>query len=183
MCPFAQRTWIALEESGLAYDLEEVSLYGAGGKPGWFMKLNPKGQVPVLVVGDDVTAESERTIDAVAALHQGGGSGGAAAAAAEVAWRTRISDTLLPRGKKCVLSGDRAGVEALLESLEPEVVGPFLCGENFGGADISAAPFIQRLESEYGIPESCPRLREWYSNISRRPSVKATIRRSWWWWW
>ena len=29
--------------------MEEVSLYGAGGKPDWFMKLNPKGEVPVLV--------------------------------------------------------------------------------------------------------------------------------------
>eukprot|EP00820_Chromera_velia_P015933 Cvel_25680.t1-p1 / transcript=Cvel_25680.t1 / gene=Cvel_25680 / organism=Chromera_velia_CCMP2878 / gene_product=hypothetical protein / transcript_product=hypothetical protein / location=Cvel_scaffold2943:21157-21569(+) / protein_length=110 / sequence_SO=supercontig / SO=protein_coding / is_pseudo=false len=33
-CPFAQKTWIALEESGMPYEMKEISLYGSGGKPG-----------------------------------------------------------------------------------------------------------------------------------------------------
>jgi glutathione S-transferase len=32
------------------YHLEEVSLYGPGGKPDWFWDLNPKGEVPILVL-------------------------------------------------------------------------------------------------------------------------------------
>jgi glutathione S-transferase len=50
MCPFAQKAWIALEAADISYKLEEVSLYGPGGKPDWFWKLNPKGQVPILQV-------------------------------------------------------------------------------------------------------------------------------------
>ena len=50
MCPFAQKAWIALEEKkaahGVPFAMEEIGLYGAGGKPGWFLKvtdaLSPK---------------------------------------------------------------------------------------------------------------------------------------------
>ena len=31
---------------------QEVGLYGHGGKPKWFLELNPKGQVPVLILGE-----------------------------------------------------------------------------------------------------------------------------------
>ena len=51
MCPFAQKAWIALELcSGMPFAVQEISLYGAGGKPAWFWELNPAGTVPVLVV-------------------------------------------------------------------------------------------------------------------------------------
>ena len=62
-------------------------------------------------------------------------------------------------------------------------MGPFLCGAAFTGADVSAVPFVQRLESEFGIPESCPLLRRWWEAVRQRPSVQATLRSSWWWWW
>ena len=66
MCPFAQKAWIALEEKkathGLEFKLEEIGLYGSGGKPDWFLKLNPKGEVPVLKHGDKVVAESDEII-------------------------------------------------------------------------------------------------------------------------
>ena len=32
MCPFAQKAYIALEVSNAPYEMEEISLYGAGGK-------------------------------------------------------------------------------------------------------------------------------------------------------
>jgi len=66
MCPFAQKAWIALEEKkathGLEFKLEEIGLYGSGGKPDWFLKLNPKGEVPVLKHGDKVVVESDEII-------------------------------------------------------------------------------------------------------------------------
>ena len=75
LCPYAQRAHIALAASGLKYETkvhcfhsichllfgsiyklviptsQEVGLYGHGGKPKWFLELNPKGQVPVLILG------------------------------------------------------------------------------------------------------------------------------------
>ena len=58
-----------MEAAEVPYELEQVSLYGSGGKPSWFMKLNPRGQVPVLVVKDDndtdkvVLADSDLILD------------------------------------------------------------------------------------------------------------------------
>jgi glutathione S-transferase len=40
------------------FNLTEISLYGAGGKPDWFLSMNPKGMVPVLRHGDKVVVES-----------------------------------------------------------------------------------------------------------------------------
>jgi len=62
MCPFAQKAWITLEEKQVPFELVEIGLYGAGGKPDWFMKMNPKGLVPVLKHGDTVVTESNDII-------------------------------------------------------------------------------------------------------------------------
>ena len=61
-CPYAQRVWIALEEKGVKYTAVEIALYGSGGKPGWFMRLNPKGEVPVLKHNEKVIVESNSII-------------------------------------------------------------------------------------------------------------------------
>ena len=72
MCPFAQKVhiptptelhdssnallglqaWVALEEKGVAFELVEIGLYGAGGKPSWFLEMNPKGSLPTLISQD-----------------------------------------------------------------------------------------------------------------------------------
>mmetsp|Transcript_73555 Transcript_73555/g.143915 ORF Transcript_73555/g.143915 Transcript_73555/m.143915 type:complete len:221 (-) Transcript_73555:19-681(-) len=180
MCPFAQRTWICLEETGLPYSFEEISLYGAGGKPAWFRKLNPKGEVPVLVIGDKAVCGSEDTLNAIETLPD---SSFKVDTSSNVhVWRDRINKELLPVGKRLVLGADKQGVHDLLRSLEPHVVGPYLAGD-FSLADISAAPFLQRLHSEYGIPQDCPRLAEVWGLLQDRPSVRKTIQQSWWWWW
>ena len=44
-CPYAHRVWLALEVKRLPYKLVEIDLYG--GKPSWFLELNPAGLVPV----------------------------------------------------------------------------------------------------------------------------------------
>ena len=52
-CPFAQRTWIALNEKKLTFDTHEVAIKDPETglwkqleeKPAWFTKLNPLGKV------------------------------------------------------------------------------------------------------------------------------------------
>ena len=58
--------WIAIEEYAgpKGYDLMEVGLYGSGGKPSWFMDINPAGQVPVLWLPTGrIITESDDIID------------------------------------------------------------------------------------------------------------------------
>ena len=48
-CPFAQRAWIALLEKGVPFEYIEYNPYAE--KTPEFLKLNPRGLVPVLEVG------------------------------------------------------------------------------------------------------------------------------------
>ena len=45
-CPFAQRTWLALEEKGLSYEYREVNPYK---KEKEFLEINPLGLVPAII--------------------------------------------------------------------------------------------------------------------------------------
>lgn len=144
------------------------------------MNLNPKGEVPVLVVNGSPIVGSEDTVDH---LMQGELSPEARR------WRSLVNDRLKPVGKRAVFSGgsesDRADLNAVLEELEaclpdgsPEGVGGSFCA-----ADASAFPFLQRIHGEFGFPSECPRLEVWYESACQRPSVRKTIKKDFWWWW
>ncbi len=49
-CPFAQRTWIAINAKGIDYDCFEITYDDLYSKPRWFLDLNPKGMIPVLAL-------------------------------------------------------------------------------------------------------------------------------------
>jgi len=65
-CPFAQRTWIALNEKGVKYTLHEVAIKNpktglwnqVDEKPEWFLKLNPLGKVPTLAYKEGASTHS-----------------------------------------------------------------------------------------------------------------------------
>jgi len=193
MCPFAQKAWIALECSQTPYELQEISLYGSGGKPSWFLKLNPQGTVPVLVCqgGAVVLPDSDLILDA---LEQGNSAIPCRRALASSdterqqavrAWRKWVND-MLPIGKKAVLSGNTDALEQVLQSMDDCVQGPYLTGEEFTTADCQAFPFLWRLEQEFGLTSlSAPALSRWVQHCSQNvPGVRKTLQSSsWWWWW
>jgi glutathione S-transferase len=55
VCPFAQRTRLALMEKGVPFALTEIDLEA---KPGWFLEVSPYDKVPVLRCDDQVVWES-----------------------------------------------------------------------------------------------------------------------------
>jgi len=60
VCPFAQRSRIALLEKGLDFDTVEIDFVGDSfDKPQWFLDLTPKERVPVLKHDGNVLYESE----------------------------------------------------------------------------------------------------------------------------
>jgi hypothetical protein len=151
-CPFAQKAWIALECSEQPYELEEISLYGSGGKPSWFLQLNPSGKVPVLVCngGDIVLPDSDLILDAIEcgsirAMMQGSETvdllllpeNNPSLAESVKAWRSSIN-RMLPIGKKAVLSGATAPLLKLLQDMDANVVGPDLAGDHVTTADCHA---------------------------------------------
>jgi glutathione S-transferase len=188
-CPFAQKAWIALECSEQPYELEEISLYGSGGKPSWFLQLNPSGKVPVLVCdgGPVVLPDSDLILDAIERgsvptvdlllLPEDDPS----LAESVKAWRSSINE-MLPVGKKAVLSGATAPLLKLLRDMDANVVGPYLVGDHVTMADCHAFPFLWRIETEFGLADY-PKIQSWLDNCSQQPAFQKTIQPSWWWWW
>jgi glutathione S-transferase len=191
MCPFAQKAWIALEEKkaveGLNFAMEEIALYGSGGKPAWFMKMNPNGQVPVLKHGDKVVVESDEIIKYIdssigtrAAMSQGTG--------ASVDEWFQLMAQVRSTGKDCVLGyGSTGKLKEVLKKVEQTIQGPYMRGADFSLADVAAAPFFQRMMTEQKQldlnPSEFPKIYEWWSIVEQRPAFAKTVVKSWWWWW
>mmetsp|Transcript_22988 Transcript_22988/g.43718 ORF Transcript_22988/g.43718 Transcript_22988/m.43718 type:complete len:236 (-) Transcript_22988:40-747(-) len=195
LCPFAQKVWCALEVSKTPYEMEEISLYGAGGKPGWFMKLNPRGTVPVLVAngGAAVYPDSDVVLD----MFEVGNLQGNApiypppdredVRESIKMWRGLING-MLADGKASVLSSKSQPSKALrghLEMMDKAVVGPFIASQRVTTADCHAFPFLWRLKQEYSnaFTNDYPSLNQWVEMCQEQPEFARTIQSSWWWWW
>lgn len=190
MCPFAQKAWIALEASDITYEMKQVSLYGPGGKPDWFWKLNPKGQVPVVVSdNENVIVDSDRILDEFA-------SGSIADSSLRVKdedqeykikkFRTKI-DELLPIGKSAVLGGDKIRLWEKLKELDDLIDGaPCVAGDQITVADCAGFPFLWRLNEEFPeqwLQNGCHNIPIWLDFCSVQKPFKKTIQSPWWWWW
>lgn len=197
MCPFAQKAWIALEASNADYTLEQVSLYGAGGKPDWFWELNPQGTVPVLVVpvaeGDNASSESvlpdsDLILNEIAQVPGGERlipTSDPEAIESMNKFRQCLKE-FLPIGKKAVLGGSKVPMWKKLKELDALVVGPYVCGDDVTVADCAGFPFLWRIENEYGTlldTQDCPKLANWLQTCKQNPAFSKTVQLSWWWWW
>ena len=174
MCPFAQRAWYALEESGLSFKLKPTGLGSS-----LVYDLNPWGLVPVLVDPDGkVTVESEDIVDTIAQ------AASKASPSAEVtSIRQLVNQRLLPAGKKAKLGGQKADLMPVLKDLEQLVVGLFMAGDELTAADISAAPMLLRLFEDSMVPKDCTKLHAWWQAMMERSTFQKTCVRSYWWWW
>ena len=60
VCPFAQRTRMALHEKGIEYEPLEIEFVGDSfNKPDWFLALTPTGLMPVLKHAGEVVYDSD----------------------------------------------------------------------------------------------------------------------------
>jgi len=198
MCPFAQKAWIGLGVKHIPFSLQEISLYGAGGKPDWFWELNPQGTVPVLVVepkANDrnnptepvVLPDSDEILDELDRLFPGQDDVMLYPPGLESevdTWRRkRINQQLLPIGKQAVFSSKLTSqLDAVLRECNDAIVGPYLTGEQLNAADCHAFPFVWRLSKEFDL-SNYPSLSQWVQTCSQHQAFAKTIRSSWWWWW
>eukprot|EP00929_Paragymnodinium_shiwhaense_P006523 TRINITY_DN11008_c0_g3_i1.p1 TRINITY_DN11008_c0_g3~~TRINITY_DN11008_c0_g3_i1.p1 ORF type:complete len:175 (+),score=31.76 TRINITY_DN11008_c0_g3_i1:818-1342(+) len=156
MCPFAQRAWFALEESGLAYTHCECQLYP---KPKWLLDINPRGKVPVLVENGKATIESEVIVDLVASKVSLSDPDEERTAK----WRKALNKELMPAGQ----AGNKGRLRSALVSLD-ELMLQRIFEDGRGG-----------------VPEECKRLHAWWAAISERPAFQKTkldAGQYWWWW-
>ncbi|GMI05575.1 hypothetical protein TrRE_jg4819 [Triparma retinervis] len=126
--------------------------------------MNPEGLVPVLIKEDGtVLCESDRIVTFMNPSD-------------DCIFSSYLNTDFLPSTKSAIISS------SLLPSIMP-TSSSYFSGEEFGNSDIRVLPFIQRIEEEYGIPEECGDLKEWWARNKERESFKQTVVKQWWWWW
>jgi glutathione S-transferase len=190
VCPFAQRSLIALLEKGANYLHTEIDLRN---KPDWFADVSPYSKVPVLRHGDVRVYESaiiNEYLDEVfpepALMPKDAG----ARAQARI-WIDFDNVKFVPAFYKVLLAQDetRRGelattIADALRFIETAALGvrssgPYWLGRDFTLVDIAVWPHMERLavlEAYRGIkvPGECGRLREWLAAVAERASVKDT---------
>ena len=186
MCPFAQKAWIALEVADINYTLEQVSLYGSGGKPNWFWELNPQGTVPIVVFDTSIVLpDSDLILDEISSIPGGERLEPKDETSLSHAKEFRkILAEFLPIGKKAVLGGDKKPMWAKLGELDSAIQGPYICGDEITVADCAGFPFLWRINDEFGpLGKKYGNIDGWLEHCKKNPAFTKTIQRSWWWWW
>lgn len=172
-CPFAQRTWIALEEKGLEYTLHEVALkdeatgqwFQFGEKPKWWLNLNPLGKVPVLAVkhGSRLDSVYESSICNEYLEDVGAAHDAPSLFSSELIERAhqrividRFSSKLMPKFYSFLVRQDNGQQEECAQQITTEMKwlesqahddGPFFSGSQFSMVDAAIAPWFLRQDS------------------------------------
>lgn len=193
-CPFAQRTFIAIKEKRCPHSVYELCYADLYGKPEWFTRLNPKGQIPVLAYkeGEGVKTVYESLIcneyleerfNVPALLPPDPFHRAQCRLIID-----RFSSTVQPAFYKILLKEDPAVRSKCREILDKELTwldtllatGPYFLGAQFSLVDCAIVPFLLRLPvlevyRQYQEPECCLLLRAYIKTVQQRASVQASM--------
>lgn len=181
LCPYVQRSAIALEEKRVPYDIEFIEL---SDKPEWFVRISPRGKVPLLQVGDAVLFESAAILEYLDETHAPRLHPEAALdRAIDRAWFA-TADALTMLAYKLMIADDRAalvehaeGAKRELARFEGKLVGPLWRGETLCMVDAVSFPALQRLgwlselHPELELFVAVPKVRAWSEALAVRPAV------------
>lgn len=173
-CPYAIRARLALQASGMAYELREVDLRN---KPAAMLTASAKGSVPVLILPDGrVIDESWDIMLWALQNHDPHDWLGAGNDTCTQALRlVEINDGAFKRALDRYKYADpasassrmqsRAEGEAFLQQLETRLQAhACLLGESFSLADAAILPFVRQfagVDADWFEAASWPRLRAW----------------------
>lgn len=187
-CPYVQRAAIMLREKRVDYEARYVDL---ANKPDWFLKISPRGKVPVLVVDDVPIFESQaiceyldETCDAPRLMPDD-----PLLRARDRGWFQFAEDVYLPV-YRLMYAPEREvyeqSVEALLQGytrLDQELAGrDYLSGdgERFGMADVALAPNFTKLDlierlGGWRLPDDLKNVARWRNAIMSRSSIQGSV--------
>lgn len=152
LCPYVQRSVIALEELGIDYKRIDIDL---NNPPEWFNKISPLGKVPLLLVDDDVVLfESAVIAEFINEIANGDLlSSNSIDKAQQRAWIEFASATLDNIGQLYsakagkTFEQSKAALDGKWQILERQLASaPFFNGESFSLVDAAFAPVFRYLE-------------------------------------
>lgn len=185
VCPFVQRSVIALHEKQVDFTLTHIDL---GNPPEWFKQISPMGKVPVLKVGDQPVFESAvilEYLDEVYApqLHPTD----VLEKAVHRSWIEFASElvmaqfNMLSAKEKAGFEEHRDALKHGLHRLATEVSeeAPYFAGARFSLVDTAYAPIFMRLqliEATHPLALDLPdRIQAWSDALLARPTVQHSV--------
>lgn len=185
ICPFVQRSIIALNQKGIAYTLTHINPQET---PDWFKAMSPLGKVPVLVVDGTPVFESAVILEYLdevypPALHPAD----PLEKARQRAWVEFCSE-LLGRQHRMLTAQDEAGFNEARESLQQGLQrldtvlaeqAPYFAGEQFHLVDCVYAPLFMRLallKQSYALEIALStRMQAWSDALLALDAVKTSV--------
>ena len=182
---------LALLEIGAPYRLELVDVHASGARDPTFLKLNPQGTVPTLVVDGRPLIESAALLMVLAERHPDARLAPPRGSAEHDAWQQWIvylSNTLAATFRFWFYPADLGAPEhppqvrsALARKIESawdraaaqvEANGPYLIGREFSGADLYITMLMRWSRKMPRPATEWPALRALADRIRARPSWK-----------
>lgn len=186
LCPYVQRSVMALEELGIEYKRIDIDL---GNPPEWFTDISPLGKVPLLLIDDGVVLfESAVIAEFINEIANGDLlAKDSIEKARQRAWIEFASATLDNIGQLYharagkAFERAKAGLESKLATLEQNLsIEQFFTGTGFSLVDAAFAPvfryldlFEKLLDDDFHEVDS--RLSIWRKSLLHRTSVIKAV--------
>jgi glutathione S-transferase len=179
LCPYVHRAAVMLREKGVSYDRKIVDLKN---KPEWFLKISPRGKVPVLVVDGVALFESAAINEYLDETHPPRMlADDPMKRAIERAWVEVAND--VQKAQYDVFAAPSAEARAQIK-LDPilarieEGIGPVIDPDGFGLLHVTFAPSLYRfviMERSARFLDGYPKLSALAHRVADRPSVKEAV--------
>ena len=185
LCPYVQRAAIVLAEKNVPFERIDIDL---DNKPDWFLKISPRGKVPLLKVGEEVLFESAPIVEYLdeteePRLHPGH----PVARARHRAWM-EFGSAILADIWTLETTADRAAFDNAVAALKDKFArveaelgeGRYFAGDVFSIVDAVFAPAFRYFDvfdgiAELGVFAGLPKVRAWRAELAKRASVKNAV--------
>lgn len=207
--PFAWRVMLTLEVKGLSYESKLLEFSKGEHKTPSFLKLNPRGKVPVLKDGDLVLYESLAIMAYLDRKYPEPPIFGTSAEETGLIWRTisEVDSYLLETGNKLIrpiffgkgldkpndIKDAAATIRQELRHIDSELArSNWLVGKQISAADISLFPLVQIILRAAAkdiakplelallpLTENFPNVAAWVERIEALPGYRRTFPPHW----
>jgi glutathione S-transferase len=185
LCPYVQRAAIVLAEKNVPFERVDIDLEN---KPDWFLKISPRGKVPLLKVGGEVLFESAAIVEYLDETEQPRlHPGDPLARARHRAWM-EFGSAILADIWTVETTADRAVFDSAITALKDKFArvqaelgeGRYFAGDVFSLVDAVFAPAFRYFDvfdkiDDLGVFDGLPKVKAWRAELAERASVRNAV--------